>query len=129
MRLCFDATRFGSGLDGAIELASQKGLSAVEYTFAPFVTGKAPKKLDAKEKKSLAQVAKLGKDKEVSFACLNLDYSVDAEDQKSVKQFIAMLAKLRKWPRFLRARPLLFGDGRHKRRMETTIRGGIPLHQ
>ena len=85
MRLCFDATRFGSGLDGAIELASQKGLSAVEYSFAPFATGKAPKKLDAKEKKSLAHVARLSEEKDVSFACLNLDYSVDAEDQKSAE--------------------------------------------
>lgn len=94
MRLCFDATRFGSGLDGAIELASSRGLSAVEYSFAPFATGKAAKGLDANEKKSLREVAKLSQEKAVEFACLNLDYCVEASDKKSVKQFLAMAVKL-----------------------------------
>jgi len=94
MRLCFDATRFGSGLDGAIELASSRGLSAVEYSFAPFATGKAAKGLDASEKKSLREVAKLSREKGVDFACLSLDYCVDAADKKSVKQFQAMMTKL-----------------------------------
>jgi sugar phosphate isomerase/epimerase len=94
MRLCFDATRFGSGLDGAIELASSHGLPAVEYSFAPFATGKAVKGLDANEKKSLRSVAALGKEKGVEFACLNLDYCVQPDDKKSVKQFLPMVTKL-----------------------------------
>jgi sugar phosphate isomerase/epimerase len=94
MRLCFDATRFGSGLDGAIELASSRGLPAVEYSFAPFATGKAPKALDASEKKSLRSVAELSQEKGVEFACLNLDYCVRPDDKKSVKQFLPMMTKL-----------------------------------
>lgn len=94
MRLCFDATRFGSGLDGAIELASHRGLSAVEYSFAPFATGKASKALDVKEKDSLKAVAELSKTKGVEFACLNLDYCVMPGDKKSVKQFVSMVGKL-----------------------------------
>jgi len=94
MRLCFDATRFGSGLDGAVELASSRGLSAVEYSFAPFTTGKAPKALDANEKKSLREVQQLSAEKGVDFACLNLDYCVEPDDKKSVKQFLLMLTKL-----------------------------------
>ena len=94
MRLCFDATRFGSGLDGAVELASSRGLSAVEYSFAPFATGKAAKGLDATEKKSLREVAQLSQEKGVDFACLNLDYCVDPDDKKSVKQFLLMITKL-----------------------------------
>lgn len=94
MRLCFDATRFGSGLDGAIELASSRGLSAVEYSFAPFATGKATKGLDASEKKSLRAVAELRQEKGIDFSCLNLDYCVHAGDKKSVKQFLPMVTKL-----------------------------------
>jgi hypothetical protein len=44
MKLCFDATKFGSGLDGAIELASSKGIKSVEYSFAPFATNKSKQK-------------------------------------------------------------------------------------
>jgi hypothetical protein len=36
MKLCFDATRFGTGLDGAINLAAAKNIAAIEYSFAPF---------------------------------------------------------------------------------------------
>jgi len=94
MRLCFDATRFGSGLDGAIELASGKGLSAVEYSFAPFSSGKAAKELDAKEKKSLRAAATLAQEKGVQFDCLNLDFCHNPEDKKSSKLFLAMMTKL-----------------------------------
>src|ERR1700722_1589646 len=94
MRLSFDATRFGSGLDGAIELASAKGLSAVEYSFAPFSSGKAAKELDAKEKKSLAKVAALSQKEGVQFDCLNLDFCHSPLDKKSSKLFLAMMTKL-----------------------------------
>lgn len=94
MRLSFDATRFGSGLDGAIEIAASRGLSAVEYSFEPFVTGKSTKGLDAAEKKSLKEVAKVSNEKGVGFACLSLDYCIDVEDKKAVKQFLPMLTKL-----------------------------------
>jgi sugar phosphate isomerase/epimerase len=94
MRLCFDATRFGCGLDGAVELAAQRGLTAVEYSFLPFeVTQKAPT-LDKSEKAYLAEVKKACRETGVEISCLNLDYAVDPEDKKAVKQFLQMLAKL-----------------------------------
>ena len=60
MRLCFDATRFGSGLDGAISLAAERGVRAVEFSFAQFnATGKTAK-LDDKERNFLNSIAGLG---------------------------------------------------------------------
>lgn len=94
MRLCFDATRFGCGLDGAVELAAERGLTAVEYSFQPFdVTQKAPS-LDKTEKAYLAEVKKSCRDTGVEISCLNLDYAVDPEDKKAVKKFLQMVAKL-----------------------------------
>lgn len=94
MRLCFDATRFGAGLDGAINLAAERGVPAVEFSFAPFsATGKTAK-LDDKERRSLQSIAELGKRSDVQVACLNLDYCLDPDDKKSAKQFLQMVAKL-----------------------------------
>lgn len=94
MRLCFDATRFGCGLDGAVELAAQRGLTAVEYSFQPFdVTQKAPT-LDKGEKEYLAEVKKACREHGVDISSLNLDYAVDAEDKKDCKKFLQMLSKL-----------------------------------
>jgi len=94
MRLCFDATRFGCGLDGAVELASQRGLTAVEYSFQPFeVTQKAPS-LDNSEKTYLAEVKNACRESGVEISCLNLDYAVDPQDKKTAKKFLQMLAKL-----------------------------------
>lgn len=94
MKLCFDATSFGSGLDGAVELASARKLKAVEYSFAPFVPGKANKKADDKERSYLESVRELAQEKEVEFACLNLSYCLDASDKKAVKQFLPMIEKV-----------------------------------
>jgi len=93
MRLCFDATRFGCGLDGAVEIASQAGLDAVEYSFAPFsATSKGPIKLDAKEQRHLEALRDRNTD--VQIACLNLDYLIDPQDKKSLKNAAGMLKKL-----------------------------------
>jgi sugar phosphate isomerase/epimerase len=95
MRLCFDATRFGCGLDGAIELAGERGFSAVEYSFAPFpTTGKNGGKLDAKERQYLESVAEQAGSRGVEVALLNLDFCFDPRDKKSLKQFKPMLAKV-----------------------------------
>jgi sugar phosphate isomerase/epimerase len=94
MKLCFDATSFGSGLDGAVELASARKLKAVEYSFAPFAPAKANKKADDKEQDYLKSVRQLADEKEVEFACLNLNFCLDASDKKSVKQFLPMIEKL-----------------------------------
>jgi len=94
MKLSFDATRFGSGLDGAVELAAASGLSAVEYSFAPFAPAKASKGEDPKEKAYLESVHDLSIKQGVEFACLNLDFLLDCLDKKSVKQFLPMVTKL-----------------------------------
>lgn len=93
MKLCFDATSFGSGLDGAVELASARKLKAVEYSFEPFAAGRG-KKVDDKEQAYLASVRQLAIEKEVEFACLNLNFCLDAGDKKAVKQFLPMIEKL-----------------------------------
>ena len=95
MLLCFDATRFGTGLDGAIELAAAKGFPAVEYSFAPFTTpAKSKNGLAQGEKDFLASVNELATTHGVSFACLNLDYCLAASDKKRLKNFQAMMLKL-----------------------------------
>ncbi len=95
MQLCFDATRFGCGLDGAVDLAAQNGLRAVEYSFAAFsVSAKGGAVLDAKEKKQLQALSKKCVEQDVEIACLNLDFCVDADDKKSCKLFEPMLKKL-----------------------------------
>ena len=95
MQFCFDATRFGTGLDEAVKLAAEQGFSAIEYSFAPFaVTAKAKTKLDAKESKFLKSVLNLAENLGVQIACLNLDYCLVPEDKKSSKDFAGMIAKL-----------------------------------
>ncbi len=94
MRLCVDATRFGSGLDGAIELAALKGLSAVEYSFAPFQTSAKTSTIGDKEAKYLAKIRKISKEKGVEIACLNLDFLHRPGDKKSQTRFTQMVAKL-----------------------------------
>ncbi len=91
MRLCFDATRFGSGLDGAIAIAAERGVHACEFSFAPFNAKGAAGKLDDKERQYLVSIAELGKQKEVEIACLNLDFCLDVDDKKSIKQFVPMV--------------------------------------
>src|SRR5215472_5086488 len=95
MLLCFDATRFGTGLDGAIELASAKGLTALEYSFAPFSTSaKGKETLAAGEKKFLKGVRKLSEDAGVSLVCLGLDFCLFPLDKKSASGFRSMVMKL-----------------------------------
>jgi len=95
MLLCFDATRFGTGLDGAIDLAAAKNFAALEYSFAPFSTAaKGKGGLEAGEKKFLKGVKKQAEAAGVSIACLNLDYTLLPLDKKSAKSFHSMLGKL-----------------------------------
>ena len=95
MKLCFDATRFGCGLDGAVELAAQEGLTALEYSFAPFsVSAKSANALDAKELKHLQSLGHRCAATDIEISCLNLDYCLDVEDKKSSKQFAGMIKKL-----------------------------------
>ena len=96
MKLSFDATRFGCGLDGAVELAAHHAIASVEYSFAPFVvkTGKGAKSQDDKEAAYFASVAENARKLGVEFSILNLDYALDPLDKRAVKQFSPMLQKL-----------------------------------
>ncbi len=95
MKLCFDATRFGCGLDGAVELAAERSVPLLEYCFQPFATsGKGAKSQDDKERKYFASVAAKAEKAGVEFAILNLDYALDPLDKKSIKQFAPMMQKL-----------------------------------
>lgn len=97
MKLCFDATRFGAGLEGAIDIASQKGIPCVEYSFEPFPSGgKTGRDLKTKERKYLESVAALSQEKGVEIACLNLLYSHSPGDKNSKKKFLGMMEKLSK---------------------------------
>ncbi|HEY9760777.1 MAG TPA: TIM barrel protein [Oculatellaceae cyanobacterium] len=95
MRLCFDATRFGCGLDGAVDIAAQRGLSAFEYSFAAFsVSAKSGSTLDSKEQKHMQAIAAKCAEQNVEISLLNLDFNLDPADKKASKQFDAMLKKL-----------------------------------
>lgn len=95
MLLCFDATRFGCGLDGAVEIAAAKGLSAVEYSFASFsVSNKNGDSLDKKEQKYMSSVRKLGERHGVEITCLHLEECLDYQDKKATRKFVQMVDKL-----------------------------------
>ncbi len=94
MRLCFDATRFGSGLDGAIDLASARQLTAVEYSLAPFNTSsRSSKNVKGDELKYFQSVGALAEERGVEIACLNLDYT-HSPGGKGTTNFLRMLTKL-----------------------------------
>lgn len=95
MRLCFDATRFGLGLQEAVEMAAARGLPSVEYTFEPFsVSDKSSRKVSEPEKEYLAEVAAKCKELNIAVACIKLNYTLQADDKTSVKNFRAMVEKL-----------------------------------
>ncbi|MBY0358963.1 MAG: TIM barrel protein [Candidatus Obscuribacterales bacterium] len=95
MQLCFDATRFGYGLQEAVAMAAEKGLAAIEYAFEPFdVSSKESTQLNEHEKQHLAEVTQLAAEKNVNIAALKLNYSLNTTDKASLKYFRLMAAKL-----------------------------------
>lgn len=94
MQLCFDATRFGCGLNDAVTLAAQKGVSQIEFSFAPFTASSKSNELDDNERNHLASVKEISRQENVELACLNLDFSLSPDDKQSHKKFRDMLAKL-----------------------------------
>jgi sugar phosphate isomerase/epimerase len=95
MQLCLDATRFGFGLEEAIELAYARGMPAVSFTFQPFTTARAASgDLSASERKYLKSVKELACARGVSIACLQLDYCLGVGVEKSRLKFDKMIAKL-----------------------------------
>ena len=106
MQLCFDATRFGTGLDGAIGIAAGKGIKAIEYSFAPFAVragkGSSEKSdgLSKKELDFLKNIKHLSQENDVSIALLNLDYCLNfderdlAKNKQADKNFAKMMSKM-----------------------------------
>lgn len=109
MRLCFDATRFGLGLQEAAEMAAARNLPSVEYTFESFsVAEKGAKKLDDQEKEYLQSVAQACERLNVEIACLKLNYPLQAGNKTSVKNFRGMVEKLSLVGREVGCKRLLF---------------------
>ncbi len=95
MQLCFDATRFGFGLEDAIELAAEKGLPSLVYTFQAFsASSRDSKRLADSERSYLESVRSLLNERRVEIACLQLEYCLQVEARKSVSHFQAMVSKL-----------------------------------
>jgi sugar phosphate isomerase/epimerase len=94
MLLCFDATKFGFGLDEAIEFAAAKGVAAVEFTFEPFEVTAKSAKLSAQETEYLSGIRELCERTGTKVACLRLNYVLDCDDKKAVKHFQLMMKKL-----------------------------------
>ncbi|MBX9688790.1 MAG: TIM barrel protein [Candidatus Obscuribacterales bacterium] len=109
MRLCFDATRFGSGLQEAVELAAAKNLQACEFSFASFDVGeKSQADLDSAETAYLKSVAEICKNHDVEISCLRLNSVLHAKERKSLKEFKAMLDKLSKVASLLGCSKIVF---------------------
>lgn len=109
MQLCFDATRFGFGLEDAVELAAEKGLASLVYTFQAFsASSRDSKRLDDGERSYLENVRSLLAARGVEIACLQLDFCLRVEVRKSVSYFQAMVSKLAKVAAVLGATRLCF---------------------
>lgn len=94
MQLCFDATRFGFGLEEAVMFAADKQLPAVEFAFEPFEVTAKTARLSADEAEYLRGVRKLCEERGTQVACIRLNYVLDCLDRKAVKQFQLMMRKL-----------------------------------
>lgn len=106
MQLCFDASRFGIGLDGAIQLAARKSITKIEYSFAPFNARNKKTSttngnvLSNKEQDSLKRIRQSGEEHGIFFACLNIDQSINFKDlntsagKKASKDFAKMLEQV-----------------------------------
>ncbi len=108
MKLCFDATRIGGGLSEAIELAAEKGVPSVEYTFAPFEADGKGGGVEKKERQFLKSLADLCGEKNVEIACLSLDYTHVPGNERSFREFKSMLVKLCEVSAILRCKRLAF---------------------
>lgn len=107
--MCFDATRFGSGLQEAVRFAAEKNFSACEFSFSRFdVTEKGAKQLNAAEKEYLLEVNQLCKQDQVEISCLRLNTVLKASDKKSASEFKSLIDKLSKVAAALTCKKLLF---------------------
>jgi len=107
MQLCFDATRFGAGLDGAILLAAKKKIPAIEYSFAPFtVRGEKSAGLSTKETAFLERIKSLSEENNIAIACLNIDYCLPVDSKPTDKNFAKMVNKVVKVAKIVNCKKL-----------------------
>lgn len=109
MRLCFDATRFGSGLQESVAFAAEKNLTACEFSFNPFdVSQKESRTLSASEKEYLKSTAELCRAKHVDISCLRLNFLLKVSDRKSLAEFKSLVLKLSRVAEALACTKLIF---------------------
>lgn len=109
MRLSFDATRFGSGLLEAVELAALRDFAAFEYGFSRFdVSEKKLRQLTDTEKDYLLAVSKLCREKNIEISCLKLDMLLSLKDKSSQKEFKGSIEKISKVASALSCRRIVF---------------------
>jgi sugar phosphate isomerase/epimerase len=109
MRLCFDATRFGSGLQEAVQFAAEQNLSAFDFSFGKFeVSKKAARKLDKTELDYLKGVHEQCQKQGISISCLRLNALLKISEKKSVSEFSSMCDKLVKVSAELACKQILF---------------------
>jgi sugar phosphate isomerase/epimerase len=95
MRLCYDATRFGCGLEDAIYIAAQRKLAAVEFSFAPFAESmQVGTALEDREREYLNRVRELSVERSVAIASIDLDICLHVEDEAERENFVIMISKL-----------------------------------
>ena len=78
----------------AIELAAEKGLTAIEYRFGAFKVPASGAEVKGKERQYLEQQSKFASEQNVEIACLALDYLHKPGNKTSFKNFQGMITKL-----------------------------------
>lgn len=109
MRLCFDATRFGTGLQEAVALAAEKDIPTCEFTFAKFDSSdENAKLLSDDEKDFLKGISNASINHGVEIICLRSSSSLKVSDETSVNDFKVQIDKLAKVALEVSCRRLIF---------------------
>ncbi len=108
MRLCFDATRFGTGLQEAIELAAQKQIPTCEFTFANLGDESESSALSDEEKEFLNGIADAASSNSVQILCLRNGIALKVSEEKSVADFKAQTEKLANVAEALSCKRIIF---------------------
>ena len=109
MRLCFDATKFGYGLQESVQLAMDNKLTACEFSFDSFdIADEAARALSEDESVYLKTVDEFSRANDIEIACLRLKSVLQVSNPDSLRQFEAMIDKLSKVARALSCKRILF---------------------
>lgn len=109
MRLCFDATRFGSGFVESAKFAVENQIPALDFSFSRFaVSNKSAAKLRSDERKYLLQLGRFARDNNLEIASLRLSSPLDLTSKNAGKDFCAQIAKLREVGELLSSCRIIF---------------------